>query len=144
ELDAARSDLERFLSASESLELREAPRLAGTYLTWCDLLHPRRRDSALIQLRSDMADPAKAPSLVQFALAYDADNFDRTPLTKYLEKREGLGGLNSDELRAALILRLHDNDPGAIAELIAKHRAQFDGGFAKVGIVAIEIQALAM
>lgn len=144
ELDAARSDLERFLSASEGLQLREAPRLAETYLTWCNLLHPRRRDAALIQLRSDMADPAKALSLVQFALAYDAGNFDRAPLTKYLEKREALGGLTSDELRAALVLRLHGNDPGAIAELIAKHRAQFDEGFAKVGIAAIEIQALAM
>lgn len=144
ELDAARSDLERFLSASEGLELREAPRLAEAYLTWCDLLHPRRREAALIQLRSNMADPAKALSRVQFALAYDADNFDREPLTKYLEKREALGGLNSDELRAALVLRLHGNDPGAIVLLIAKHRAQFDEGFTRLGIVAIEIQALAM
>ena len=144
ELDAAHSDLERFLSASDGLELREAPRLAEAYLTWCDLLHPRRRDAALIQLRSDMADPAKALSRVQFALAYDADNFDREPLTKYLGKRDILGGLDGDELRAALVLRLHGNDPGAIVQLIAKHRAQFDEGFAKVGIVAIEIQALAM
>jgi hypothetical protein len=144
ELDAARSDLERFHSASEGLELREAPRLAEAYLTWCDLLHPRRRDAALIRLRSDMANPAKALSLVQFALAYDADNFDREPLTKYLEKREALGGLTRDELRAAIVLRLHGDDPCAIVELIAKHRAQFDEGFAKVGIVAIEIQALAM
>ena len=124
ELDGAHSDLERFLSASEGLELREAPRLAEAYLTWCDLLHPRRRDAALIQLRSDMADPARALSRVQFALAYDADNFDREPLTKYLEKREALGGLNSDELRAALVLRLHGDDPGAIVALIAKHRAR--------------------
>ena len=144
ELDAAHSDLERFLSASEGLELREAPRLAEAYLTWCDLLHPRRRDAALVQLRSDMADPAKALSRVQFALAYDADNFDREPLAKYLQKREALGGLNSDELRAALVLRLHADDPGAIVELIAKHRAQFDEGFAKFGIVAIEIHALAL
>jgi hypothetical protein len=144
ELDEARSDLERFLSASEHLDLREAPRLAEAYLTWCDLLHPRRREAALIQLRSDMADPAKALSRVSFALAYDAANLDREPLTKYLEKREALGGLNSDELRAALVLRLHGDDPKAIVELIAKHRPQFDEGFTKVGIVAIEIQALAM
>ena len=144
ELDAAHSDLERFLSVSEGLQLREAPRLAEAYLTWCDLLHPRRREAALIQLRSDMADPAKALSRVAFALAYDAANFDREPLTKYLEKREALGGLNSDELRAALVLRLHGDDPKAVAELIAKHRVQFDEGFTKVGIVAIEIQALAM
>ena len=144
ELDAAHSDLERFLSASGSLELREAPRLAEAYQTWCDLLHPRRREAALIQLRSDMADPAKALSRVAFALAYDAANFDREPLMKYLEKREALGGLNSDELSAALVLRLHDDNPRAIVELIAKHRRQFDEGFTKVGIVAIEIQALAM
>jgi hypothetical protein len=144
ELDAARSDLERFLSSIEGLELREAPRLAEAYLTWCDLLHPRRRDAALVQLRSDMADPAKALSRVQFALAYDADNFDREPLTKYLEKRDALGGLNNDELRVALVLRLHGRDPAAIAQLIATHRAQFDEGFVKIGIVAIEIQALAM
>jgi hypothetical protein len=144
ELDAAHSDLERFLSVSEALELREAPRLAEAYLIWCDLLHPRRQDAALVQLRSDMADPARALFPVQFALAYDADNFDAEPLTKYLERREALGGLNSDELRAALVLRLHGDDPGAIVELIAKHRVQFDEGFAKVGIVAIEIQALAM
>ena len=144
ELDAAHSDLERFLSGSVSLELREAPRLAEAYLTWCDLLHPRRREAALIQLRSDMAEPAKALSRVTFALAYDATNFDREPLTKYLEKRDALGGLNSDELSAALVLRLHCTNPRAIVELIAKHRRQFDEGFAKVGIVAIEIQALAM
>ena len=144
DLDAAHSDLERFLSGSDSLELREAPRLAETYLTWCDLLHPRRREGALTQLRKDMADPTKALSRVTFALAYDAANFDREPLTKYLEKREALGGLNSDELSAALVLRLHGTNPRAIVELIAKHRQQFDEGFAKVGIVAIEIQALAM
>jgi hypothetical protein len=144
ELDAARSDLERFPSATEGLELREALRLAEAYLTWCDLLHPRRRDAALIQLRSDMADPAKALFRVQFALAYDPDNFDREPLTKYLDKRDALGGLSIDELRAALVLRLHGNDPAAIAQLIAKHRTQFDEGFATAGITAIEIQALAL
>jgi hypothetical protein len=144
ELDGAHSDLERFLSASEGLELREAPRLAEAYLTWCDLLHPRRRDAALIQLRTDMTDPAKALSRVQFALAYDGDNFDREPLRKYLEKRDALGGLNGDELRAALVLRLHADDPQAIVELIAKHRGQFDERFAKAGIIAMEIQALAL
>jgi hypothetical protein len=144
ELDAAHSDLERFLSVSEGLELRGATHLAEAYLTWCDLLHPRRRDAALIQLRNDMADPTKALSRVQFALAYDAANFDREPLTKYLEKREALGGLSSDELTAALVLSLHGDNPRAIVELIAKHRRQFDEGFAKVGIVAIEIEALAM
>jgi len=46
ELDAARSDLERFLSSVQGLELREAVRVAEAYLIWSDLLHPRRRDTA--------------------------------------------------------------------------------------------------
>ena len=122
QFDAAHSDLERFLSVSEDLELREAPRLAEAYLTWCDLIHPRCREGALIQLRDDMAVPANALSRVQFALPYDTDNFDREPLTKYLEKREALGGLNSDELRATLVLRLHSNDPKAVADLTPRPR----------------------
>jgi hypothetical protein len=142
ELDAAHSDLERFLSISDSLELREASRLAEAFLVWCDLLHPRRKDAALAQLRSDMADPAKALSRVQFALAYDADHYDREPLARYLDKRESLGGLNSDELRAALVLHLHGNDPSAVAALIAKHRAQCSEVFPTILIVAIEIEAL--
>jgi hypothetical protein len=144
ELDSARSDIERCISVIENLGLREAARIAETYLTWCDLLHPQRREVALIQLRNDMQDPAKALSRVQFALTYDAETFDPKPLTQYLEKRDGLGGLNSDELRAALVLRLHANNPAAVAEFISKHRAQFDHGFNKIGIAAIEIQALAM
>ena len=144
ELDAARSDLERFLSAAERLEMREAPRLAEAYLTWCDLLHPQRQEAGLLRLRSDMGDPTKALSRVQFAFAYDADQFDPAPLAKYLEKREALGGLSSDELRAALVLRIHSGDPASIAQLIARHRAQFEQSFVKLGIVAIEIQALAM
>ena len=61
-----------------------------------------------------------------------------------MKKRDALGGLSSDELRAALVLRLHSNNPASVAHLIAKHRAQFEEGFAKAGIVATEIQALAM
>jgi hypothetical protein len=36
ELDAARSDFERFLTAAQGLDLREAVRVAEAYLTWSD------------------------------------------------------------------------------------------------------------
>jgi hypothetical protein len=143
ELDAARSDLERCLSVIESLGLREAQRIAETYLIWFDLLHPQRRAAALVQLRSDMQDPAKALLRLQFALAFDA-TFDPKPITQYLEKREALGGLSSDELLAALVLRLYGNDPAAVSGFISKHRGEFDQGFNKIQITAIEIQALAL
>jgi hypothetical protein len=144
ELDSARSDIERCISIMDRLGLREAPRIADAYLTWCDLLHPQRREAALTQLREDMQEPARSLSRVQFALAYDKDRFDPLPLTQYLDKRDALGGLNSDELRAALVLRLHERNPAVIADFIAKHRSQFEQGFNKVGIAALEIQALAL
>ena len=143
ELDAARSDLERFLSVAQGLDLREAVRVADAYLAWSDLLHPRRRDAALVQLRADMNDPAKALSRIQLAFAYDPQ-FDARALSHYLERRETLGGLDNDELRAALVIRLHANDASAIAQLIAKYRPQFDANFVRAPIVAIEIHALAM
>jgi hypothetical protein len=143
ELDAARSDLERFLSAAQGLELREALRVTEAYLIWADLLRPRRRGTALTQLRADINEPAKALSRIQFALAYDPQ-FDARAITQHLARREALGGLDDDELRAALVLRLHSNNAVSVAQLIAKYRAQFDANFGRNPILAIEIHALAM
>jgi hypothetical protein len=143
ELDAAKSDLQSLMPSLRELELREAPRLAEDYLTWFDLLHPAHRDSALAQLRSDMSDPAKALSRLQFAFAYDSKNFDPAPIARYLEKRAEFGGLHEHELRAALVLAMHDS-PAAVIRLIAKHRAQLNESFSKLGIALIEIEALAL
>jgi hypothetical protein len=142
ELDGAINDLNRVISLAHELGLREAKRIAESYITWCQLLHPDRHDDALRKLRRDMADPKSALGRVQLAFAFDPQ-FDPAPIEKYLEKRESLGGLDRDELSAALVLRLHGNNARSLADFISGHRAQLETTFGQLGIVTIEIQALA-
>lgn len=142
ELDAATADLQRALLFGVELGLTHAPQSIRAYLIWCDLLHPGRRAGALAQLRNDMEEPAKALMLIQFALAYDPQ-FDPASISAYLDKREALGGLDDDELRARLAIPLNKDDPARVAELIAKHRRQLEASFGKLGVVSLEIQALA-
>jgi hypothetical protein len=142
ELDGAINDFNRVVSLAQELGLREAKRIAESYITWCELLHPVRHDDALRRLRRDMAEPKSALGKVQLAFAFDPD-FDPAPIEKYLEKRESLGGLDRDELSAALVLRLHGNNARSLADFISGHRAQLEATFGQLGIVTIEIQALA-
>jgi hypothetical protein len=95
------------------------------------------------RLRADMADPTTALPRLQFAFAHDSE-FDPTPITRYLESREQLGGLDEEELRAALVLRLHSDEPRAVADFIARYRTRLEAVVGKTGIVSIEIQALAL
>lgn len=143
ELDAAIADLNQFLSIASELGLREARHIAEAYIIWCHLLHPVHRNAAVARLRADMADPVTALPRLQFAFAHDSE-FDPTPITRYLENREQLGGLDEEELRAALVLRLHSDEPREIADFIARHRTRLEAVFGKAGIVSIEIQALAL
>lgn len=142
-LDAAIADLQHVQPITLELGLREAGRIAEAYVRWCELLHPGRKQAALAKLRKDMTELKSALPHVQFALAYDPD-FDPRPLTSLLEKREALGGLDDDELRAALVLRLHSDDPRAVADFIGKYRARFEADVGQTRILSIEIQALAM
>lgn len=142
ELDAATADLQRALPLSIELGLNHAPRLTKALLFWADLLHPSRRAAALAQLKADMQEPAKALSLIQFAFAYDPQ-FDSTSIAAYLDKREAFGGLNDDELRARLAIALNKDDPAGVSDAIAKHRAEFEASFGKIGVASLEIQAFA-
>jgi hypothetical protein len=142
ELDSAIADFQRVIPICKSLELRDAPRLAEDYLVWFDLVHPTRRDAALARLRSDITEPAQALRLVQFAFAYDP-TFDPAPIISHLEKRESVGGLDDEELRAAFLVVLHGKTAAPVAAFIAKHRSHLDATFGKSGIRLIEIQALA-
>jgi hypothetical protein len=143
ELDAAKSDLQRLLPSLKELELREAARLAEDYLVWFDLLHPAHRNAALAQLRNDMSDPAKALPRLQFAFAFDPNGFDPTTIAQYLERRAQFGGLKEEELRAALILAMHEG-PAEVAALVAKYRAQLNETFDRIELAKIEIHARAM
>src|SRR5680860_1862841 len=141
-LDAAITDLTRLLPILTELQLREAKGIAEDYLAWCELLHPHRNAAGLKRLRADMADPKTALARLPFAFAYDPE-FDAAPITAYLAGRANMGGLADDELRAMLVIALHGNDPKAVADLIAKHRADLEAGIGKHGTVSLEIQALA-
>ncbi|SED26092.1 hypothetical protein SAMN05519104_3164 [Rhizobiales bacterium GAS188] len=142
ELDIASNDLRQALPLARALGLQEAPRIIDAYLVWCDLLHPGRKQPALEQLRRDMKTPSTALSRIQFAFAYDRE-FDATELLAYLARRETLGGLSSEELRALLSIRLNQDDARGLAELVAKHRALAEESFSQVGMLSLEIQALA-
>jgi hypothetical protein len=142
ELDIASNDLRQALPLVSALGLQEAPRVIEAYLAWCDLLHPGRKLAALEQLRRDMKTPAAALSRIQFAFAYDHE-FDPAELLGYLARRETLGGLSSEELRALLSIRLNQDDARGVTELVAKHRALAEESFGQIGMLSLEIQALA-
>jgi hypothetical protein len=128
--------------AISELHLPEARRIAETYAIWCELLHLDRHDAALAKLRHEMSEPTLALRRLQFAFAFDPE-FDSAPIARYLDKREQFGGLNSEELAAAIVLQLNSADNRALANFISKHRAALEASFGAIGIAIFEIQALA-
>lgn len=141
-LDAAIDDFREALPYAITLSLTHAPRLIQFYIRWCELLHPTRKQAALAQLRSDMDDNARAVANVQYAFAY-LEGYSPTALESYLQRRDALGGLNDEELRAAFVISLNKNDASGLASLIAAKRQQAEISFGRNGILLLEIQALA-
>jgi hypothetical protein len=142
-LDTVLTDLDRFLPFAAELQLRDARRIAENTMTWAELLHPSRKTAALMKLRQDMQAPVVAVQKLVFALAFDPQ-YDPAPLRAFLQRRESLGGLDGEELRAALVLHMRQNDPRAVAEFVQGHRAQLEAVMGKPSTLSIEIQALAM
>lgn len=141
-LDAAIADFDRLLPIARELGLAAATQVSEIFSLWARLLHPYRRAAARTQLKADGADPPKTVRIVQFSFAFDT-NFDQRPLGEWLARRESLGGLTDDELRATLVLRLHDGDPANIAEILAKYRTRYGKLLGDAQSLAIEVQALA-
>jgi Flp pilus assembly protein TadD len=142
-LDRAIDDLTALLPVAAELGLNEAKRLAEAYIRWCELLHPYRKDSGLATLRHELKDPKTARERLSLAFAFDP-NFQPGPLQEYLKRREQFGGLDDDDLRAALIIQIHSDDPASVAALIARHRARFESQYKDPPIFTIELQALAL
>jgi tetratricopeptide (TPR) repeat protein len=141
-LDAAVNDLRQALPLALTLGLRHAPRIIESYIIWCELLHPTRKQAALAQLRRDMDDSVLAVLRVQYALAYLRD-YTPADLEAYLQRRDSFGGLSDEELRAALVIRMYKDDAAGLASFIATKRQQAEASFGKNGILSLEIQALA-
>ena len=89
-----------------------------------------------------MQSPATALTQLQFAFAYDPE-FDPAPIRKYLDTRETLVGWNDEELRAALVLRIHGGDARELAPFVTKHRAPLQRLLGIEPVAAFEVQALA-
>ena len=142
-LDLAINDLIALLPVASELELHHAKRLAESYIRWCELLHPHRKDAGLEHLRNEMRDLRIAKERLSLALAFDP-SFNPKPIEQYLKTREELGGLDDDDLKAALIIRIHSNDPASVATLIAQNRARLEATYKDPPIFTIELQALAL
>ncbi len=142
QLDEAINDLRQAVPLATSLGLRFAPRVIESYILWCELLHPSRKDAALARLRRDMAEPASAVSRVQYALAYD-DDYLPDNLETYLQRRDSFGGLTDEEIHAKFAILLHKNDAAGLADLIAAKRQQAEASFGKDELLSLEIHALA-
>jgi hypothetical protein len=141
-LDAVLDDFRQALPYARTLGLHHAPRIIESYIVWSELLHPTRGQAALAQLRRDMDDNARAVSHVQYVLAY-LNDYSPTALEAYLQRRDVLGGLNDEELRAAFVVYLHNEDASSVASLIAAKRQQVEATFGKSGVLSLESQALA-
>lgn len=96
-----------------------------------------------MRLRAEMQDPRIAKERLSLAFAFDS-SFDPKEIEQYLVAREDLGGLDDDDLKAALIIRIHSKEPASVATLIARYRARFEASYKDPPIFTIEIQALAL
>jgi tetratricopeptide (TPR) repeat protein len=144
ELNASIADLDRVSVVAKELGLRDTGRIAEAYVIWSEFLHPDRRDAALRKLRSDVAEPKTALGRLQFAFAYDPE-FDPGPAERYLARREQFGGLDDEEISAALVLGLHGNNPRSLADFLAKNRARLEAILGNAAaVLSMEIQALSM
>ena len=143
QLDLAIAEFTRFQPMARDLQLDNAGRIAQAYLVWCELLHPRRKAGAVERLRADMTSPQSALNKLQFAFAFIGE-FDPAPIAHYLERRQQLGGLDDNDLRAALVLRMHGDSPREVADFLAKYHTRLEASFGKPGILSIEIQALTL
>ena len=140
-LSLALADLASIAPVLTELALPEVKRIADNLRIWCELLHPQLHAAALARLRNDMLDPITALPRVHFAFAFDLD-FDPAPIEQHLLRRTEIGGLDEIELSAALALRLNQNNPRAIADLIAKHRVSLSSFLPPPLVASLEIQAL--
>lgn len=142
-LDAAIEDFVAALPLLRGLGLVDTVRSAQAFLTWAELLHPAKQESAATRLRSQIGDIAGSFHLLQFAFAFDS-GFDPSPSRAWLTRREANGGWNDAELKAALIFRIHGSSPEDVAGLIAKYRARFQRILSPTLVLLIEVQALSL
>lgn len=142
-LDGAIADHQQVAPTLRRLDLKEIARTAERYANWATLLHPYRRMSAIANLRSEVQDPRIAAQKIELALEF-IDDFDDSHLTEFLHKREDLGGLDNQELRALVVIQLHKEDHVGIFNTISRYRVRCEEIFGRSNALAMEIRSLAL
>jgi hypothetical protein len=145
-LHARRQATISFLKASEMAQSFGATTAANPeadYALWLQLRDPRDGSGALEILRSSMRDPALSLRRVHFALQFGI-KLDIASIEKEIDRRVALSGKGTDdEALARFSLAFTQGSPKAIADYIAKHRAQLYEHLQKPAVQTIEIELLA-
>jgi hypothetical protein len=139
-LNQALDDFGIVFSRLEDLDLEIDRRLVGIYATWCRLLHPDLAPAARQKLANDMKDPRTAALNVQFAFAY-LEDFTPDDLMASLRRREELGGLDDDDLRGALSIRLHSPDFQETVSFLTRYRGRLIADYGEAYIASLEVEA---
>ena len=145
-LRARRQATISFSKASEMAQSFGAATAANSeadYALWLQLRDPRDGSDALEILRSSMRDPALSLRRVHFALQFGI-KLDIASMETEIDRRVALSGKGTgDEALARFSLAFTRGNPKAVADYIAKHRAQLYEHLQKPAIQTIEIELLA-
>ena len=103
-------------SGLQKVEDSDLEQFVADWRLWLRLMDPNddnaRNAHEEIRQALDRDDPDVKAMLVAWAFGV---SFNSEPLRRYLSRRENLGGLNEDELRAECLLFLADMDSGAMS-----------------------------
>ena len=128
---------------AQSFKVTTAANTAADYALWLQLRDPQESDQGLEALRLSMRDSAQSLRRVNFALQFGI-KLDIASIEKEIDRRVALSGKGtSDDAFARLSLAFAHGSSEAVAEYIAKHRAQLYEHLQKPAIQVIEIEFLA-
>ena len=116
---------------------------ASDYALWLKLRDLEQRTAGLDELRANMRDPQELLCRLHFALQFGI-KLDIASIEKEIDRRVALAGKGTaDDAFARFSLAFVQGTPKAVAEYIAKHRAQLYDHLVKSGIQTLEIKMLA-
>ena len=103
-------------SGLQEIEDTDLERFVADWRRWLRLMDPNDGNArnAHDEIRQNLERDSPDVKVMRFAWAFGV-SFKSEPLRRYLSRRETLGGLNEDELRAECLLFLTDMDSGTIS-----------------------------
>ena len=103
-------------SGLQEIEDTDLERFVADWCLWLRLMDPNDEHArnAHDEIRQHIESDNPDVKVMPFAWAFGV-SFNSEPLRRYLSRREKLGGLNEDELRAECLLFLTDMDSGTMS-----------------------------